>query len=159
MLALSGPFVLSVDLSLAGLPMDMDFALEALAAFKKRTRAISRRGAEIECGPVKEIVNGVESERSRVDIEIAYRVDAARVKLRLHVWGDRWVWVDARRQSKAGWVWEFTMDGRFISPQGARDLVARAEATISASHLPQAELLTTMSSLWSKCLASGPKRI
>ena len=135
-----------------------DFSRAVLNAFRKRFRALSRRGATVECTPVKEIVNGRESERGRTDIRIAYRVEGARVELRLHVWGDRWVWVDARRASKAGWIWEFTSEGRFISQNGARNLVARAEETMDASFLPAADVSPTMSAIWSKCLAVGPRR-
>jgi hypothetical protein len=130
-----------------------------LAAFKKRSKALSRSGSTLECTPVKEIVDGRESERGRTDVTIDYRVDAARVTLRIHAWGDRWVWIDARRSSKAGWVWEFTAEGRFVASNGAREFVERAEATISASYLPDTEVSAAMRAIWLKCLATGPRRV
>ena len=81
-----------------------------------------------------------------------------RVQLRVQVWGDRWVWVDASRYSKSGWVWEFTSEGRFVSPNGARSLVEHAEAMIIASHKkPAAEVPQAMHDIWSKSLAVGPR--
>ena len=75
---------------------------------------------------------GASPEIGRTDVSIRYRVHGASVSLRLAVWDDRWVWVDARRSSKSGWVWESTTEGRFVSAGGARDLVAHAEETLSA---------------------------
>jgi hypothetical protein len=129
-----------------------------LAAFQKRSKALSRRGVTLECTPVKEIVNGRESERGRTDVRMAYRVDGARVELRIHAWGDRWIWVDARRASKSGWVWEFTAEGRFVASNGVRDLVGLAEDTIDSSFLPGTEVVLAMHAIWSKRLATGPRR-
>jgi len=138
---------------------DTDFAQAVLDAFRKRSKAISRLAARPECTPVKEVINGRESQLGRTDIEIRYQLRGAWVDLRFHVWGDRWVWVDARSSSKSGWVWEFTIEGRFISPGGARDLVARAEETISASYKSTDDIPQAMSAIWATCLATGPQRV
>ena len=136
-----------------------DFAQMVIGAFRKRSKALSRRGSTVECTPVKEIVDGQESKLGRTDVTIAYRIEGARIELRLHVWADRWVWVDARRGSKTGWVWEFTDEGRFVSPGGAQDLVRRAEDTIDASYLSAVDVSPAMSKIWSKHLARGPRPI
>lgn len=136
-----------------------DFSRAVLDAFRKRSKSISRRGASLEYTPVKEITNGRESDRSRTDVTIAYRVDGAPVKLRVRAWGDRWVWVDARRVSKSGWVWEFTSEGRLLPSSAARDLVSRTEETMDASFLPVSDVSRTISAIWSKCLATGPRRV
>ena len=83
-----------------------DFSVALIEALRKRSKALSRRGTKVECTPVKEIVDGQEFERGRTDLTITYRVEGAHVELRVHAWGDRWIWVDARRSSKAGWVWQ-----------------------------------------------------
>ena len=130
-----------------------DFAAAVRLAFLKRNKALSRRGATVECTPVKEIVDGHESDVGRTDVRIAYRVQGARISLRLTAWGDRWVWVDARRSSKLGWAWESTSKGRFFAPDEARDLVARVEETLSACHLPVGDVPRAISAIWSECLA------
>jgi MoxR-like ATPase len=135
------------------------FAREVLDAFQKRSRSLSRRGAILECLSVKEIVDGRDYERERTNVSIAYRVSAARVMLRVHAWDDRWVWIDARRASKSGWVWEFTTEGRIVAPGGARALVALAEETLDVSFLPSAEVPSAMSAIWAKRLASGPRPV
>ena len=135
-------------------PSVADFSQEVLTAFRRRSKAISHKGATLHAIPVKEIVDGRESKLSRSDVELIYRIDSARVMLRIHTWADRWVWVDARRSSKSGWVWESTSEGRFSSPGGARDLVAYAEATLSAAHLSATDAPQAISAIWSKCLTS-----
>jgi hypothetical protein len=137
----------------------IDFSSAVLEVFRKRSRAISRRGATVQCVPVKEIVDGIKSQRGRTDVSIAYRIEGARVELRVHAWGDRWVWIDARRHSKSGWVWEFTNEGRFVSPNGARDLVACVEDTLDASFLASSKVSQAMSLIWSKRLSTGPRRV
>jgi hypothetical protein len=132
---------------------DIAFSRAVMEAFRKRNRALSRRGATVECTPVKEIVDGRESDIGRTNVHIVYRVERAKVSLRVEVWDDRWVWVDARRSSKSGWVWESTIKGRFVSPGGARDVVAFAEQTLSAANLPAAEVPRAISAIWSQCLA------
>jgi hypothetical protein len=113
----------------------------------------------IEATPVKEIADGKESARGRVDVDIGFRVDGARIFLRIHIWDDRWVWIDARRSSKSGWVWEFTREGRFTSPAGARGVVANAEATMDAAFLSADQVPNAMSAIWSKSLATGPRLV
>jgi hypothetical protein len=135
----------------------VDFSAALLEAFRKRSKALSRRGATVECIPVKEIVDGRESELGRTDVTIRYRGPHA--QLRVHAWGDRWVWVDARRGSKAGWVWEYTGEGRFISPSGAPGLVQLVEQTMDCAHLAASDVSRAMAAIWSKCLAVGPRRV
>lgn len=127
-------------------------------AFRKRSKALARRGALVECKDVKEIIDGHESKRGRTDVTVLYRIEAARVQLRLHAFGDRWVWVDARRGSKEGWVWEFTSEGRFISSGGARRLVECVEETIDASSGAASDTPRLIAAIWSKQLATGPRR-
>jgi len=138
---------------------EIDFSRAVIEAFRKRNRALSRRGASVECTPVKEIVDGRESEVGRADINIEYRVDAARVVLRLQIWDDRWLRLDVRRSSKSGWVWESTNEGRFVSPGGARDLVSQVEETLSASYLPAADVPRAISTIWSRFLAIGLRTV
>jgi hypothetical protein len=64
----------------------LPFSDEVEKACAKRRRAIAYRGADIECLPVKEIVDGRESPDGRTDLEISFRVRGAPVRLRLHAW-------------------------------------------------------------------------
>ena len=138
------------------LSLDADFSIAVQNAFFKRAKAISRRGANIEIQAIRELLDA-KSERSRTDATITYRVDGAHVQLRVRAWEDRWVWIDIRRRSKVGWVWEYTGEGRFISSKGARGLVEHAEETMAASFLAVEKLPAAIERLWSKCLALGPR--
>jgi hypothetical protein len=138
----------------------VDFSVALLEALRKRSKALSRRGATIECSPVKELVDGRESGLGRTDVTIRYRRgEGPDVQLRVHAWGDRWVWVDARRNSKAGWMWEYTNEGRFILPGGARGLVELIERTMDCAHLAASDVVRAIAALWSRCLAVGPRPI
>jgi hypothetical protein len=134
-----------------------DFADAVLLAFRKRGRALSRGGATVECTPVKEIVDGRASGIGRTDVSIAHR--GTRASIRLVVWGDRWVWVDARRYSKVGWVWKCRSEGWFVSQDGAPAVVAHVEETLSACRLPTAEVPGAISEIWAKCLSVGLRSV
>lgn len=136
-----------------------DFSVSVLEAFRRRSKALSRRGATVECLPVKEVVDGQESSRSRTDVTIKYRVEGAHLQLRVHVWSDRWTWVDARRRSKAGWLWEYRNEGRFLGPKGARGLVELVEKTMDESCLSASDAPRAISAIWSGCLAFGPRSV
>lgn len=135
------------------------FPDEVTLAFGKRRRALASRGLRVEQTPVREIVDGRESDRKRIDMELVYRVDGGRVRFRLHVWSDRWVWIDMRRASKTGWVWEFTAEGRVMPNVSGRDLVMRAEESVDASFLVESEVPKKLCAIWSSAIASGPRAI
>lgn len=139
---------------------EADFSVAVRDAFRRRSKTLSRQGAMVECTPVKELVDGRESEQGRTDVTITYRVgEGGPVQLRVHAWGDGWVWVDVRRSSKAGWVWEYTSEGRFISPKGARGLVECVESTIGASFLAASEVPRAIAHVWFTSLAVGPRLV
>lgn len=133
-----------------------DFVSEVAESLRKRSRAIRHRGALIECQNVKEIEDGVESEIRRLDIDISYRISAASVRVRLIVWSDRWLWIDARRSAKRGWAWEATMEGRFFSADGARALIRLLEDTISSTKTSDG-VPATLERIWKPHLALGPR--
>jgi hypothetical protein len=134
-----------------------DFTDDVTACVKKRSRAIKYRGAKMRFDRVKELEVGIDAGARRVDLEISHRIQGSLISVRLVAWGDRWVWVDARKGGKSGWVWFKTIEGRFIGPNGAQDLMRRLEATLDVSHQqdPQAHI----EEIWSSCLAQGPKRL
>jgi hypothetical protein len=134
-----------------------DFSYAVQEAFRKRRKAIKRgSGAEVTWTPVKEIIDGRESEYGRTDIYINDKVNGLRVQLTIQVWSDRWVWINARCPTKNGLLWEFTGEGRFVSKNGALGLVECAEKTLSATYLPAPDVSSAISAIWSGYLASGP---
>lgn len=88
-------------------------------------------------------------------VEIACDVAMAR-KLRLFIWNDLWVFIDARTPTKSsGWAWEFTHEGRFAAGE-ARALVEALEDSIDAAAAQSSEDLERV---WKPLLASGPRLV
>jgi hypothetical protein len=137
---------------------DNDFVSEFAFALHKRAKAIKHRGVKIESQRVKEIKNGVESPIARLDVKLTYRIEQ-RVTLTVAVWPDRWIWVDARRSSKRGWLWASTLEGRFLARAGAPDLVRHIEATLDASHGPHDHVPHKIAAVWAGSLAHGPREL
>jgi hypothetical protein len=59
--------------------------------------------------------------------------------------------------SEAGWVWEYTYEGRFGSPHGTRDLIHAVEETLDLSYGSPETVVEDVSRLWSRLLATGPR--
>jgi hypothetical protein len=77
--------------------------------------------------------------------------------LRLLLWGDRWIWADARSLTKGdGWTWHFTHEGRAVGGLTGRQIAEALEASLAASspvHSNQAEMLEQV---WRPILVPGP---
>jgi hypothetical protein len=113
--------------------------------------------AELETSLVPDIdARGHEFVRGQFTLHM--RVDGRSVLLRLHVWPDHWIWVDARHSVRGGWRWEFTTEGRFLPAPGPRALCVRIEQMLRAAHLTAARVPDAMRHIWEHTLASGPHR-
>ncbi|MCB1475137.1 MAG: hypothetical protein H6883_15015 [Rhodobiaceae bacterium] len=87
------------------------------------------------------------------------RITGCGIRQSLHAWPDRWIWVDARESRKnAGWLWEWTFEGRLVGHLGARDLIEMFERTVfqvvDAQGRPNVD---EVAGIWKHCLATGPK--
>jgi hypothetical protein len=133
-------------------PEPQDFIEAVIAALKKRSKSIKHSGGVLQIERVKEIENGVESSTGRLDVSIQLR----KVQVRLIVWGDRWVWIDARQRSKTGWVWETTLQGRLLGDQLARLLVAKIQETMKVAVSYNQAVPAQIEKLWKGHLAVGP---
>ena len=134
-----------------------DFAADAVASLAKRAKAIRHSGAKLEWRDVVEIEDGVESEVARVDVEISHETFTGLIRLRLKVWGDRWVCVDAGFLQKRRWAWESALQGRFVGQDGGRGLVRMIEETMSVSRSADSAVPNLIEEVWEKSLAKGPK--
>lgn len=142
-----------------GATNQQDFVQEVIDGLRKRSKAIKHSGGSLDWERVKEIENGVESTIGRLDVDVSYRISASAVRIRLIVWSDRWIWIDVRRRAKLGWAWEVTAEGRFLSEQGARDLIRRLEETIDVTWSADAQIASLVERIWKPHLAHGPKRL
>jgi hypothetical protein len=123
-------------------------------ALRKRGKPIRYRKSDISIERVIERTDG--EEREKLEIECPFYGTTTR--LRVHLWEDRWVWLDARRSSKAGWVWHFTMQGRLAGGRSARDVVALFEESLATGHWDE-KAPTCLEKVWKPALATGPKAV
>ena len=124
------------------------FLAGVLAALAKRRKAIRHKVRSISVEKVLERTSADEREK----LEISSSVGAAR--LRLFVWEDRWVFIDARTPTKAsGWAWEFNYQGRLLGDE-AHALIHAFEQSIDAATIQSGEAL---GGVWKPLLATGPR--
>lgn len=132
-----------------------EFLAEVLAALKKRRRAIKYTLRELTAEKIVE--RGEGQDREKLEIGCEFR-SSQHTALRLFLWGDRWIWVDARSLKKGdGWTWHFTHEGRAVGGLTGRQIVEALEASIAASspvHNNHTELLEQV---WRPILALGPR--
>lgn len=131
-------------------PRESTFLGDLLSSLTRRRKAIRRRVRTLRFERMSDAIDG--SELAKVEIECDLL--ASRTVLRLNAWDDRWVWFDARRSSKTGWVWQFTAEGRLLGNQLTRELVAAFEASIGAQGSEE-----DLRAIWAPILARGPRRV
>jgi len=130
------------------------FIAEVQEALRKRGKPIKYRKSDISIERVIERTNGEEWEK----LEIECPFHRTTTRLSVHLWHDRWVRIDARRSSKAGWVWHFTAEGRLLGSHSARDFVALFEESLSAGHWDE-QAPARLENVWKPALATGPKAV
>jgi hypothetical protein len=133
------------------------FPASVSRAFERRDRALHLLDAEIETQLVPDCVHGVDFSRGETTLQL--RVDGRSVLVRVHTWPDRWVWIDARHSVRGGWQWQFSAQGRFVHPGGARALATNVEKMLRAAHRPAAEVPDAMRAIWEGTLVAGNRRI
>lgn len=127
---------------------DSPFLVGVLAAVAKRRKAIRHKVRSIAVERVLERTHAQEHEKLEIVSEVG------RARLRLFVWDDRWVFVDARAPTKRdGWAWEFSYEGRLVGDD-ARALICAFEESIDAAHTQSGE---AMERVWKPLLAAGPR--
>jgi len=132
------------------LKFDSPYLTLLSGALMKRRKAIKYRVKKIEFQKI--IEKGAESSNTK-KLEITI-TPCSRVVIRLFVWDDRWVWIDARRSSKNGWLFEWTSSGRVLQ-ESARNLVSTLEQSISYAVASEDNKLNN---IWDKMLHRGPRR-
>ena len=134
------------------------FPAIAWRAFERRHRALRLLDADIDSLLVPDTdMRGGDFHRGETTIQL--RVDGRSVIVRVHVWPDRWVWIDARHSVHGGWRWQFTTQGRFVNVGGARALVSNVEKMLRTAQRPAAEVADAMQAIWDGSLLSGARRI
>ena len=131
------------------------FIAEVQEAFRKRGKAIRHRLRDLAIERVIERNDGDEQEKLEIACPLGH---GKAIGLKLDVWDDRWVRIDVRRASKAGWVWEFTAEGRLPGSDAARKLVLLFEGSLSAGHGDE-RAAVELEKIWDSALATGPRAV
>lgn len=131
-------------------PTFEDPFLEGMAfGLRKRTKAISHKVRTLGCDKVYDLRDGERRERLELRIE-----DIDQIEFRMHAWPDRWIWLDARRSAKSGWLWEWTDAGRLTGQIQA--LVPAIEDTLAQLIRMEPAQVSSLTSIWKPLLAKGP---
>ena len=132
-------------------PLKNIFLADVGSALAKRRKAIRHKVRNIAVEKLVERSDGYEGEKIEVELTVAGQ------SFRLHIWEDRWTFIDARRPEKGtGWAWEFTRQGRLVGGVDARALVELLEQSIEAATLQSSAALE---GLWAPLLATGPRSV
>ena len=117
----------------------------------KRRKAIKY---QIKSGEFQKVI---EKEANKPDVEkLEITLNLTnQIVLRLFVWGDRWVWIDVRRSSKKGWLFEWESSGRVLQDSERIVVSALEQSFLYAKTSNETELIK----IWNKVLFNGPKRI
>lgn len=136
-------------------PPGSAFLADLLESLRRRRKAIRRHVRDFAVEKVLEREDGEELEKLEVECGLPGR---ERTTVRLFVWEDRWVWVDARSMvdRKQGWAWEFSAEGRAAGGADGRRLVEALEASIAAASPVEDDNAAILRGLWKPLLAAGP---
>jgi hypothetical protein len=124
-------------------------------AFRRRHRAISSKSIELLGERLFENHQGTQLEK----IEFTFRrrrMGKAPV-VRLFIWSDRWVWIDAREASKLGWRWQWTDEGRTLTATVGQTMVQAFEESLAAIWGEPRDIEQRLHAIWKPLLATGPQ--
>src|SRR3569833_3577666 len=127
---------------------------EVLDSIRRRAKAWKGAFSTRTCEKV--IERDVEKSREKIELTLM-RSRTGGVTVRLSVWDDRWVWLDIREGSKAGWLWTWTDQGRLSADTSPRALIEALDSTIRLLPSPGAQFRPeTFTTIWNGKLLNGP---
>jgi hypothetical protein len=134
---------------------DAPFLLNFLDALRRRQKPFRHKGITLTVDRIIEEKPGGRVER--IDLTLRFR---KRQTLTITIRQDRTVWLHACEAiSKAGWLFQYTADGRLLGNYDGRDLIAGIEETASAMFGMTRETAGSLGAIWDKLLARGPRPI
>lgn len=132
---------------------DSPFLLNFLDALRRRQKPFKHKGISL-------VVDRVIEERfdrlvERLDLVLRFR---KRQTITLTIRQDRTIRLHACEAiTKAGWLFQYTTDGRLLGIYDGGDLVAGIEKTVSAMFGMSGETVSLLGTIWDKLLARGPQ--
>ena len=133
---------------------ESEFLESLAAAFRRRRKAISHGSQQASCAKVYESTARQKLERLEIHIQMR-----TRGKFRLHAWPDRMVWLDARKSAKAGWAWEWTLDGRLLGQADIGLIIGAVEKSLELFYEIDGPQVHKFAPVWIRLVAQGPKKV
>lgn len=120
---------------------------------KRRSKAIKYRGGLLSCERILER----DGDESMEKLEFSYgpKKSVSAPSIRMYVWSDRWVWVDAREASRNGWKWEWTGEGRAPGQDFGRVLTKALERSIDEAITCLGNAPDELEKIWGPLLSDG----
>lgn len=77
--------------------------------------------------------------------------------IKVNVWPDRWIWVDAREMASRGWEWSFGTEGRLSGSMKWSDVIRSVEKLDDCLVIDtSSEGLRAAARIWQPVLLKGP---
>ncbi|VAW62710.1 hypothetical protein MNBD_GAMMA08-1240 [hydrothermal vent metagenome] len=129
-----------------------EFLDAIIFSLKKKNKSLKHRINKVICDKVYDVVE--EHKIEKLELTLHELKSSKGIVLRFYAWGDRWVWIDARRRGKIGWDWEWTFEGRMSGNCTPRDLVAAIDESYTVSLLSNRKsLVDEIYKIWKPLLA------
>lgn len=133
------------------------FIADLIVSVQRRRKAIAYRVRVLRCDKVIERNGDVEQEK--LEIELHVRASARVCVVRLFIWEDRWVFVDARVGSKHGWKWEWTRKGKLLGSVNGRSLAEALERTIDFAPSMSTAETHLLDGVWIRMFGAEPRLV
>lgn len=133
----------------------MQFLEQIEHSFFERRSFWKRKRARIS---IQQRIDG-DCELKKVEIVVRSMPQLSRSLLQIHIWEDRWIWIDAREISKSGWLWEWTNEGRPSPSLFGKPLISKFEQSFDEMSHAGTDIKLRLDRIWAGKLADGPKRV
>lgn len=135
---------------------ESEFLENVARAFRKRRKALSHRTTRADYAKVYDVKGTERHERLEIYLD-ELRLRGA--LLRLHAWQNRWIWLDARRGTKTGWAWSWSLEGRLLGECSGQNVIEALEETHDLLYQMDSSRTPELSEPWKKLLGRGPLEV
>lgn len=139
---------------------ESSFLQDITESFSRVRKSIKYDADDLKFTKVLDKVSNASSEK--IEITICSSKSRNSIRIRMYVWDDRWLWIDARRSTNIndGWEWEYTIEGKMSGSSTERELFDTLKSFYKESQMYNAENATSNANLcWKKLIATGPKEV
>ena len=143
-------------LSIMQIPRFEDQQLEQISdSLRRRRRALRNKTRSINLDRVIESEGGCRTEKLELTVE---PLVPRRAYVRVFLWADRFIWVDARQPSKNGWRFSWSKEGQLVGRKRGQ-LQKTIEQTIDELAGDPTRVDATLEELWAPIISTGLRSI